>query len=585
MTDILPKVTCTYCQEEVNGVRVQCCECPEFDICLQCFAAGAEIGPHKNDHSYKFVDQGSVSIFNGRGNWTGREHLRLLEAAELYSYTNWELVAEHVETKTAEECREEYTARYLDGNIGKAMWANIQKPNLFIDLVEDDGPLSQASLAKLAPLDATHEEAKMLGYKPHRDDFEREYDPAAEQLVADLQLDEHDETELEKALKLAVVDMYVRRLRERQRRKRIVRDYQLVAKYFDNLRRDPSQPLYAKDQKELRDHFKVFTQFLNSGEHDRLIASIERERELRHRLSELKRYRGLGLTTQEEIVHYEQHAAFQRQQIRQGKAGSSGSAAPLHQRPSLYLTSEEGDVAPVSSSTAERTTWQYGSDSGYDNEGSADDEAMGSPGATSLPRDPSSTTTPTPILETTSSPTRTTVPSPTRSNSGAEELEGLEGRDPRLEPMGRWLSEGETQLCTILDITPVTYVTMKSLIIQDNLLNPEKYQESVKPDQDESECCSAKDELTKFLRLNGWLPRVSTNLSSKQEEDETDELEDQDTLEISSESSTDNDINFLESGDYYSAPDFSPSELNSFSPDYGDFPSFNVECDSRFNLS
>lgn len=67
---------------------------------------------------------------------------------------------------------------------------------------------------------------------------------------------------------------------------------------------------------------RPFAQFLNAGEHEQLITSLERERELRHRLSELKRYRSLGLTTQEEIIHYEQHAAFQRQQIRQGKAVS-----------------------------------------------------------------------------------------------------------------------------------------------------------------------------------------------------------------------------------------------------------------------
>lgn len=79
---------------------------------------------------------------------------------------------------------------------------------------------------------------------------------------------------------------------------------------------------YIFFHRELRDRMRPFAQFLNSGEHERLIASIERERELRHRLSELKRYRGLGLTTQEEIVHYEQHVAFQRQQIRQGKAVS-----------------------------------------------------------------------------------------------------------------------------------------------------------------------------------------------------------------------------------------------------------------------
>lgn len=71
-------------------------------------------------------------------------------------------------------------------------------------------------------------------------------------MVADLQSGDQADNSSdvdEMALKLAVVDMYIRRLRERQRRKRIVRDYQLVAKYFDNLRRDPSRPLYPKEQK------------------------------------------------------------------------------------------------------------------------------------------------------------------------------------------------------------------------------------------------------------------------------------------------------------------------------------------------
>lgn len=59
---------------------------------------------------------------------------------------------------------------------------------------------------------------------------------------------------------------------------------------------------------------RVFVQYLTSGEHERFIASIERERELRFRLSELLRYRNLGLSTQEEIIHYEQHESFETQQ-------------------------------------------------------------------------------------------------------------------------------------------------------------------------------------------------------------------------------------------------------------------------------
>jgi transcriptional adapter 2-beta len=38
------------------------------------------------------------------------------------------------------------------------------------------------------------------------------------------------------ALKLSQVDIYVRRLRERTRRKRLVRDFQIVSIFFNNQR-------------------------------------------------------------------------------------------------------------------------------------------------------------------------------------------------------------------------------------------------------------------------------------------------------------------------------------------------------------
>lgn len=72
---------------------------------------------------------------------------------------------------------------------------------------------------------------------------------SAEELVSSLQLENKSEdSEIETALKLAQVDMYIRRLRERYRRKRVVRDYQLVAKFFSNNRKDIKKPL-SKEQR------------------------------------------------------------------------------------------------------------------------------------------------------------------------------------------------------------------------------------------------------------------------------------------------------------------------------------------------
>ena len=54
---------------------------------------------------------------------------------------------------------------------------------------------------------------------PLRDDFEKEHDNDAETLISGMTIGAEDDEE-EKALKLAHIDMYSRRLQERNRKKR-----------------------------------------------------------------------------------------------------------------------------------------------------------------------------------------------------------------------------------------------------------------------------------------------------------------------------------------------------------------------------
>lgn len=238
--------------------------------------------------------------------WSPREKLRLLDAIEIYSFGNWEDISKHIETRSAEDSKEEYINKYLNGAIGRHTWlpAAEHRPKLVDHTVDDKGPLSQLLTQRLPPLDVTPKEAAELQYMPNRNDFEREYDPSAEQLVSTLSICPDDD-DADIAIKLAQVDIYVRRLRERTRRKRLVRDYQLIFNFFrGNLRRKQS-----KDQREFRDRFRVFAQFFTAMEFDRRIGSFEREKALRIRLSELCRYRWNGLQRLEECVHFEQHAA------------------------------------------------------------------------------------------------------------------------------------------------------------------------------------------------------------------------------------------------------------------------------------
>ncbi|XP_050101169.1 transcriptional adapter 2B isoform X1 [Anopheles aquasalis] len=307
MAELFAKYTCTNCQEDISGIRVHCVVCTDFELCLACFAAGAEIGPHRNDHSYQFMDSGILSIFRGKGGWSAREELHLLDAIEQYGFGNWEDISKHIETRTPEEAKDEYVSKFLNGTIGRHTWqvAVDQRPILTDHTSDDTGPLSQLLIQKLPPMDCTPEEAAALGYMPNRDDFEREYDPTAEQLVSTLSLQPDDE-DVDMLLKLAQVDIYTRRLRERARRKRVVRDYQLVANFF---RGNMKRARQTRDQREFRERLRTYSQFYTSLEFERLISSLERERALRIRLSELNRYRWNGIQRVDECVHFEQHVA------------------------------------------------------------------------------------------------------------------------------------------------------------------------------------------------------------------------------------------------------------------------------------
>lgn len=66
----------------------------------------------------------------------------------------------------------------------------------------------------------------------------QDYNHEAESLVSSLFLNPAEDDDLDIALKLAQVDMYTNNLRERARRKRVVRDYQLVSAFFASSRKD-----------------------------------------------------------------------------------------------------------------------------------------------------------------------------------------------------------------------------------------------------------------------------------------------------------------------------------------------------------
>lgn len=102
---------CDYCQKDLStSLRVKCNECQDFDLCLECFAVGVELNPHKNTHAYRIVDDLSMPVYTM--DWGIDEEMLLLEGIERYGL-HWKQVANHV-GRPAEDCKDHYFGVYID---------------------------------------------------------------------------------------------------------------------------------------------------------------------------------------------------------------------------------------------------------------------------------------------------------------------------------------------------------------------------------------------------------------------------------------------------------------------------------------
>jgi hypothetical protein len=87
---------CNNCERDISTqFRIRCADpaCVDFDLCSDCFSAGAQIHPHKNTHAYRVVDCLDKPMFTK--DWTTNEELMLLEGIEKFGVGNWK-VGQHI---------------------------------------------------------------------------------------------------------------------------------------------------------------------------------------------------------------------------------------------------------------------------------------------------------------------------------------------------------------------------------------------------------------------------------------------------------------------------------------------------------
>lgn len=271
-------------------------------------------------------------------------------------------MAAHVgASRTPQEVMEHYVTMYIHGNLGKACIPD-SIPNRVTDhTCPSGGPLSPSLTTPLPPLDISLAEQQQLGYMPLRDDYEIEYDQDAEKLISGLSVN-YDDEDVEIEMKRAHVDMYVRKLRERQRRKNIARDYSLVPVFLGRDKKDkekeklgglgvvgtaggvggagtgggaigsgsitaagagsvPSTPKrkITKEEKEQRVRLRGLCQFMAHREFEDFFENMHKERVLRAKVRELQRYRRNGITRLEESAEYEA-ARHKREKRKENKS-------------------------------------------------------------------------------------------------------------------------------------------------------------------------------------------------------------------------------------------------------------------------
>ncbi|XP_076305994.1 transcriptional adapter 2-beta-like isoform X1 [Tachypleus tridentatus] len=309
---------CNYCQEEITEIRVKCSQCQDFDLCLQCFSCGVEIGQHKNKHGYELIDCGTFLIFPTAGAWKAVDELLLLEAVEHYGFGNWEGIAQHFKDRSLEDVRDHYIDMYIYGNIGEASW-----PLQTLHTVTDQTFSSNDEIL-LPPEELTPQEQKELGYLPKRDDFEWDYDNNAESVACNLCI-RKDDDEVEVALTLAILDGYNQRLRERLRRKRIAREHKIFQEFFSSNNSKPNNPKKRSSYKDekLQEKLKVFCQFQTGAERDQFFKNMLREKDLKRRIDQLMKYRKCGLTKLDECTEFDTIKYMKNKKKGNNKLGNS----------------------------------------------------------------------------------------------------------------------------------------------------------------------------------------------------------------------------------------------------------------------
>ncbi|OQR66870.1 transcriptional adapter 2-beta-like [Tropilaelaps mercedesae] len=307
---------CLYCTSDIRGLRVRCTQpaCgPTFNLCSECFACQVELGTHRRTHPYEIIDDGNFPLFNERSAWRAVEESQLLDSVERFGFGNWEDIKTLLSGRSVDEVKMHYDQFYIDGNIGKVTWGQCGPPshNVIDRSLPPGEPLSPSlNSPTKPPQELSVNDQLEMGYMPNRDDFEKEFDNDAENLISQLALCE-DEDSTDREAKMALIDSYARRLSERVRRKKIAREHNLLGLFIKGgalpgCRGVKASSREGRMRREASDKLRPFLQDMSGEELETFMGNLENQMDLKGRIKDLLRARKNGLTRLEDLFDFEQ---------------------------------------------------------------------------------------------------------------------------------------------------------------------------------------------------------------------------------------------------------------------------------------
>ncbi|EEY69130.1 transcriptional adapter 2-alpha, putative [Phytophthora infestans T30-4] len=359
---------CLNCQKDLTrNIRITCAECksqPHFELCVECFAVGIELGDHKKNHKYTVSDclafplvhellttesatvtppavgtnaAAFLATSNDAANvvWTADEELLLLEGIEVFGMGNWKDIAEHVATKTDKKCEKHYLTAYLG-------WKDLV-PRFLGDEKAAEMIAASDQVVRGAPGERSGP-SQLAGYMPLRGDFDVEYDNEAEIILADMEFSEGDHP-AERELKLKVIQIYNQKLAKRMERKKFVVERGLL----DYKLHQHTERKRPKEERELLAQVRPFARFQTPEDHEKFVEGLITAMRLKKQILLLQEYRKNGVKTLAEAELYdaekkkrELDQAIQKQRDSASYLYESGRTTSSRDRANRWQNREQG---------------------------------------------------------------------------------------------------------------------------------------------------------------------------------------------------------------------------------------------------